>query len=309
MPHPADDAVVVRGLVRTYGSTRAVDGLDLDARAGEVTAVLGPNGAGKTTTVECLEGLRRPTSGTVRVLGRDPWRADAGHRAAVGVMLQDGGLPNGARALPLLQHVARFFAHPLDVGEPGRAARPRRVRRHLGAAAQRRAAAAAGAGAGRGRPPPRAVPRRAERRARPAGPAVGVGARRVGARRRRGRAAHHAPDGRGGAAGRPGRRRRRRAGRGQRLPRRPHRLRPGRDRAVPCHAAARPDGAARRPAARRRGRRARPGEYVVHGAVDPRVLSTLTAWCAARQVMPEGLTVGRRSLEDVFLDLTGRALR
>ncbi|GMA84990.1 hypothetical protein GCM10025868_02400 [Angustibacter aerolatus] len=47
----------------------------------------------------------------------------------------------------------------------------------------------------------------------------------------------------------------------------------------------------------------------MHGAVDPRVLSTLTAWCAARQVMPEGLTVGRRSLEDVFLDLTGRALR
>jgi ABC-2 type transport system ATP-binding protein len=52
-----------------------------------------------------------------------------------------------------------------------------------------------------------------------------------------------------------------------------------------------------------------PGDYQVTGAVDPRVLSTVTAWCAAQGVMPEGLTVGRRSLEDVFLDLTGRSLR
>ena len=66
-------------------------------------------------------------------------------------------------------------------------------------------------------------------------------------------------------------------------------------------------GAARR----RRGRRSRPpGHYVVEPAtVDPGVLATVTAWCAAQHVMPQGLTVGRRSLEDVFLDLTGRSLR
>jgi ABC-2 type transport system ATP-binding protein len=52
-----------------------------------------------------------------------------------------------------------------------------------------------------------------------------------------------------------------------------------------------------------------PGEYLIEGDIGPQVLATLTAWCASQGVMPEGLTVGRRSLEDVFLDLTGRALR
>src|SRR3954469_22317480 len=113
MPGPDDDAVVVRGLVRSYGAVRAVDGLDLRASRGQVTAVLGPNGAGKTTTVECCEGLRRPDGGTVRVLGVDPRLAGSEHRARVGVMLQDGGLPTGARAPGLVQHVARMHAHPI----------------------------------------------------------------------------------------------------------------------------------------------------------------------------------------------------
>ena len=52
-----------------------------------------------------------------------------------------------------------------------------------------------------------------------------------------------------------------------------------------------------------------PGRYVVQGQVDARLLADLTAWCAARDVMPEGLSVGRRSLEDVFLELTGSELR
>src|SRR4051812_9068276 len=114
---PADGAVVVEGLVRSYGARRAVDGLDLTAAPGAVTAVLGPNGAGKTTTVECCEGLRRPDAGTVRVLGSDPLTAGAAHRARVGVMLQDGGLPGGSRALDLVRHVARLHAHPLHVEE------------------------------------------------------------------------------------------------------------------------------------------------------------------------------------------------
>src|SRR4051794_2819378 len=113
MPGADDDAVVVRGLVRAYGAVRAVDGLDLVARRGQVTAVLGPNGAGKTTTVECCEGLRRPDAGTVRVLGVDPQLAGPQHRARVGVMLQDGGLPTGARAAGLVQHVARMHANPV----------------------------------------------------------------------------------------------------------------------------------------------------------------------------------------------------
>ncbi|GAA1245351.1 ABC transporter ATP-binding protein [Pseudonocardia aurantiaca] len=69
-------AIVARGLVKTFGSTRALDGLDLEVHAGEVHGFLGPNGAGKTTTIRILLGLLRATAGEVRLLGRDPW-ADA----------------------------------------------------------------------------------------------------------------------------------------------------------------------------------------------------------------------------------------
>ena len=107
--------VSVRDLRVAYGSVVAVDGASWGADAGAVTAVLGPNGAGKTTTVECLEGLRRPTSGEVRVLGADPWGADAAHRARVGVMLQDGGLPTTARPLTLLRHLASMYTGGADL--------------------------------------------------------------------------------------------------------------------------------------------------------------------------------------------------
>src|SRR5450759_3329880 len=89
------------------------------ARHGEVTAVLGPNGAGKTTTIECAEGLQRPDSGEVRVLGADPWQAGPDHRAAVGVMLQDGGLPNASTPVRLLRHLAAFHQSPADVDALG----------------------------------------------------------------------------------------------------------------------------------------------------------------------------------------------
>src|SRR4051812_49440671 len=94
---PVGDAVVVQGLVRSYGGRRAVDGLDLTAASGAVTAVLGPNGAGKTTMIECCEGLRRPDAGTVRVLGRDPLTAGAAPPAPGGGVVPDGGLPRGSR--------------------------------------------------------------------------------------------------------------------------------------------------------------------------------------------------------------------
>jgi ABC-2 type transport system ATP-binding protein len=66
--------VDVRGLRKTYGRATAVDGLDLTVHAGEIHGFLGPNGAGKSTTLRILLGLIRPTAGSVRVLGRDPWR-------------------------------------------------------------------------------------------------------------------------------------------------------------------------------------------------------------------------------------------
>lgn len=80
--------IEVSGLVKKYGSTPAVDGLDLTVYAGEVFSILGPNGAGKTTTVEILEGLRRPDFGQVRVLGMDPWSDGYSLHKRLGVMPQ-----------------------------------------------------------------------------------------------------------------------------------------------------------------------------------------------------------------------------
>jgi ABC-2 type transport system ATP-binding protein len=102
---------------RSFGDVRALDGMGWSARPGQVTAVLGPNGAGKTTAVEVAEGLQQRDGGTVEVLGRDPWRAPADHRARVGVMLQDGGLPQAVRPVALLNHLAGLYAGPVEVGQ------------------------------------------------------------------------------------------------------------------------------------------------------------------------------------------------
>jgi ABC-2 type transport system ATP-binding protein len=82
-------AVDVKQLVKTYGDVRAVDGIDFSIETGEVFAFLGPNGAGKTTTVEILEGIRPSTSGTVRVLGKDPWTEGRELQLKIGVIPQD----------------------------------------------------------------------------------------------------------------------------------------------------------------------------------------------------------------------------
>jgi ABC-2 type transport system ATP-binding protein len=109
-------AVDVESLTITYGKVTAVDDLSFRAEAGEVTCVLGPNGAGKTSTVEALEGLRRPASGRMSVVGLDP-RAD--HRALtrrMGVMLQEGGIHPAVRVREALRHAAALYRNPLDPG-------------------------------------------------------------------------------------------------------------------------------------------------------------------------------------------------
>ncbi|WP_246456157.1 ABC transporter ATP-binding protein [Nocardioides mesophilus] len=108
-------AVVIEGLQMRYGDTVAVDGLSLEVARGSVTAVLGPNGAGKTTTLETCEGYRRPQRGTVRVLGLDPTAQRRDLLPRIGVMLQDGGAWSGVRAVEMLEHVASLHAHPLPV--------------------------------------------------------------------------------------------------------------------------------------------------------------------------------------------------
>lgn len=110
-------ALHAEALAKSYGAVRALDGVSFTAQRGEVTAILGPNGAGKSTTIACATGLIAPDAGTLEVLGQDPYRADAAHRARVGVMIQDGGLASGARALQLLRYGAGLYRAPRDVDE------------------------------------------------------------------------------------------------------------------------------------------------------------------------------------------------
>jgi ABC-2 type transport system ATP-binding protein len=114
MPAPAESAISVVGLEKRYGTIRAVDGLSFEVRPGEVFGLLGPNGAGKTTTVETLEGYRTPDAGHVRVLGFDPVRDGARLRPLIGVMLQDGGLYPGLKTLELLRLFAAYYDQPED---------------------------------------------------------------------------------------------------------------------------------------------------------------------------------------------------
>jgi ABC-2 type transport system ATP-binding protein len=112
---PTAAAIEVVGLEKRYGAIPAVDDLSLSVGTGEVFGLLGPNGAGKTTTVEVLEGYRRADRGTVRVLGLDPVADGAALRPRIGVMLQEGGLAPGMRALEVLRLFAAFYA---DADEP-----------------------------------------------------------------------------------------------------------------------------------------------------------------------------------------------
>jgi ABC-2 type transport system ATP-binding protein len=305
---PAAAAVAVTGLVRRYGGTVAVDGLSFAARAGQVTAVLGPNGAGKTTTVECCEGLRVPDAGSVRVLGLDPVQQRALLRPRVGVMLQDGGLPTGARALEVLRHVAAMHADPLPLraladrlGLDSFARTP--VRRLSGGQRQRLALAVAVVGrpevlfldepsAGLD-PQSRLAAWDLVADARRDGVAVLLTTHSMEEAERLADVVVVVDAGRVVACGSPEELTR---SSGQELR---FRARPGLDldglrRALPEAVLV------SEPA---------PGRYAVDGGIDARVVAAVTGWCADQGVMPEGLAVGRRTLEDVFLDLTGRALR
>jgi ABC-2 type transport system ATP-binding protein len=91
------DVVTVRGLYKRYGDRTVVEGLDLDVPAGEIVGLIGANGAGKTTTVECIQGLRRPDGGTLRVLGLDPCRQTDRLRGLIGSQLQESALPDRIR--------------------------------------------------------------------------------------------------------------------------------------------------------------------------------------------------------------------
>lgn len=113
-PQPA---IEVTDLSVRYGERMAVNSLSFRAMPGQITALLGPNGAGKTSTVETLEGYRRPSSGTVRVLGFDPIAEHREVVARIGVMLQSGGVPTGMRPSEALHLFASYYDDPVDPDE------------------------------------------------------------------------------------------------------------------------------------------------------------------------------------------------
>jgi ABC-2 type transport system ATP-binding protein len=306
MPQPAVEVV---DLVKRYGPTVAADGLSLTVPAGTITAVLGPNGAGKTTTVETCEGYRRPDSGQVRVLGRDPARDGRDLRPRVGVMLQDGGVYPGVKAREMLRHVAALHAHPLDVDalveRLGLGAAGRTTYRRLSGGQQRRLSLAM---AVVGRPelvfldePTAGLDPQARRATwelvrdlRRDGVTVVLTTHFMDEAERLADQVVVVDHGRVIASGSPGELTRHGARNSLRFT-----AVPGLDTA---------DLADRLPTGST-VLEAGPGEYVVEAVVDPRLLAAVTAWCADRDVMPDGLAVERRSLEDVFLELTGRELR
>ena len=304
-----EPAVEIGGMVKRYGTLAAVDGLTLTARRGEVTAILGPNGAGKTTTIEICEGYRTADSGTVRVLGLDPARDGAVLRPRVGVMLQSGGIPPSVPAAEYLTLLSKFHTSPLDPGwlleTMGLSASARTPYKRLSGGQQQRLSLAA---AVIGRPelvfldePTAGMDPQArhatwdlvnnlradgvsvvltthfmDEAERLADQAVIIDAGRV--------VADGSPATLTGSAGQLR-----------------FRAEPGLDTdslltALPAGSAAKESPA---------------GHYLieVQGAVEPGLLAAVTAWCAERGVLPNSLRIESRTLEDVFLELTGRELR
>jgi ABC-2 type transport system ATP-binding protein len=112
-----ENVVEVRDLRKTYGDVAAVDGISFEIHRGETFALLGPNGAGKSTTIEILEGYRERTSGEVRVLGTDPWRASLDWKARLGIVLQSSGETGAVTVREQLSHFAALYPNPRDVDE------------------------------------------------------------------------------------------------------------------------------------------------------------------------------------------------
>lgn len=301
--------VRLRGVTKRYGSTTAVSELDLDVHRAEVLALLGPNGAGKTTTVEMCEGFLRPDAGSIEILGLDPAAENSRVRERIGVMLQGGGGYPAARAGEMLDLVASYAAHPLDprwlMDTLGLTDAARTTYRRLSGGQQQRLALAC---AVVGRPELVFLDE----------PTAGMDAHArivvwelIDALRRDGvtvvltthqlTEAEELADrlviidhGKTVAAGTPA-----------------ELMRSGAENQLRFSAPPKLDLTLLVSALPEtyRASEGAPGEYLVEGHVDPQVLATVTAWCARLDVLATDMRVEQRSLEDVFLDLTGRELR
>ncbi len=109
-----DTIVQVEGLLKTYGATVAADRISFEVKTGEIFGMVGPNGAGKTTTIECLEGLRKPDGGTVRVLGVDPQAEGQSLCLHAGMQLQQSNLPDRMKVWEALDLYASFYPRAAD---------------------------------------------------------------------------------------------------------------------------------------------------------------------------------------------------
>lgn len=112
----AQDSTVVevRDLCKRYGGVTAVGGISFDVAAGEIFGMVGPNGAGKTTTIECIEGVRDPDGGTIRVLGLDPHRDRYELRERIGIQFQTAALHPRIKVGEALDLFAAFYRRAVD---------------------------------------------------------------------------------------------------------------------------------------------------------------------------------------------------
>jgi ABC-2 type transport system ATP-binding protein len=109
-----DQVIRVKDLKKSYGTIAAVKGVSFEVAEGEIFGLLGPNGAGKTTVVECLQGLRRPDSGVIRILGFDPQSEKQALRRHIGSQLQESALPERIRVWEALDLFGSFSSGVSD---------------------------------------------------------------------------------------------------------------------------------------------------------------------------------------------------
>lgn len=111
------DIIEVQDLTKKYGDFTAVGGISFSVHQGETFGILGPNGAGKTTTMEMIEGLKRPTSGTIVLDGKDVERDTDAVKAIIGVQLQASSFFEGLNLLELVDTFAALYGRQVDAAE------------------------------------------------------------------------------------------------------------------------------------------------------------------------------------------------
>lgn len=305
------------------GLYRAVNNVNLRVFPGEVVVLLGANGAGKTTTLACAQGLLKPTRGTVRLLGENPLQADPELRAKVGIMLQDGGLPNAMHPIPLLEHISTMYTDPYPVEELAErlgidAFNGTTIRRLSGGQKQRVSLAAALIGrpdvlfldepsAGLD-PQSRNVVFDIIREQRELGTAIVLTTHLIDDAQK---LADYVYIIENGATVQEGTVSELIASDGtNRLQYTLDAPTPTREQLLPAHLRAGVELIEKVPyTPARDGAPSVPGAYELVGALHPEHLAAFTAALAERYLMPISLTMEPKTLEDVFLDISGRDIR